>query len=190
LKIKCKGAYEYENLDWHKNHSALIIPKAAVNFLVYGTPIESFIRNHKDHLDFMLRVRVPRSNKLLTVDDFGVETKEQNVCRYYVSTNGSKLMKIMPALDKPGKIATVWQNEQGEETLTYKDSEVKKANKLGFTINKGQREIPLGERPQEIEAGWKVTICNKLKDFSGNINYDYYISETRKLVDCYAGATN
>jgi hypothetical protein len=189
-KVKAKGAYEYKDLDWNKNHSSLVIPMAAEASLVRGEDIESFIRNHKDHLDFMLRVKVPRSNKLLTVDDFGVETKEQNVCRYYVSTNGSKLMKIMPALDKPGKVATVWQNEQGEEMLTYKDSEVKKVNKLGFTINKGQREIPLEERPQEIEAGWKVTICNKLKDFSGNINYDYYISEAKKLVDCYTGATD
>lgn len=184
-KVKAKGAYEYKNLDWNKDHSALVVPMAAEAALVRGEDVGQFIRNHKDHLDFMLRVKVPRSNRLLTIDDFGVENKEQNVCRYYVSNNGHKLVKVMPALDKPGKIATVWGNEAGQEFLSYKPTEDNKANKQGFIYNLGKREIPLEERPQEIEAGWKVSICNKLKDYRGDINYDYYIEEANKLVTCY-----
>lgn len=185
LKIKCKGAYEYTDLGWHKDHSALIIRMAAVSHLIKGTDVESFIRNHDNILDFMLRVKVPRSNKLFTVDEFGVEIKEQNICRYYVSTNGRKLVKVMPALDKPGKVAKVWKNELGEEMLAFKDSEDRKVAKAGFNIYSGEREIPQEERPQEIEAGRLVTICNDVKKFSGNIDFDYYVSEAKKLIDCF-----
>jgi ABC-type microcin C transport system duplicated ATPase subunit YejF len=34
-EVKRKGAYEYEQ-EWHQNHSALIIAKAAEQVLVYG----------------------------------------------------------------------------------------------------------------------------------------------------------
>lgn len=185
MKIKCKGAYEYADLGWYKDHSALIIRMAAVSCLTKGTDVESFIHRHDNILDFMLRVKVPRSNKLFTIDEFGVEVKEQNICRYYVSTNGRKLIKVMPALDKPGKTAKVWCNEMGEEMLSFKDTEERKAVKAGFTTYKGEREIPQEERPQEIEAGRLVTICNDIKKFEGNIDFDYYVSEARKLIDCF-----
>jgi hypothetical protein len=184
-KVKNKGAYEYKDLGWHKNHSALVIAMAVDEHITKGVDVEEFICNHDNILDFMLRVKVPRSNKLFTVDEFGVEIKEQNICRYYVSTNGRKLVKVMPALDKPGKIAKVWKNELGDEMLTFKDSEDRKASKVGFNIYSGEREIPQEERPQEIEAGRLVTICNDVKKFSGNIDFDYYVSEAKKLIDCF-----
>ncbi len=115
-KVKNKGAYEYKDLGWHKNHSSLVVAMAVDEYLTKGTDVESFIHRHDNILDFMLRVKVPRSNKLFTIDEFGVEVKEQNICRYYVSTNGRKLVKVMPALDKPGKMAKVWcKNREGEE---------------------------------------------------------------------------
>lgn len=184
-KVKNKGAYEYKDLGWHKNHSSLVVAMAVDEYLTKGTDVESFIHKHENILDFMLRVKVPRSNKLFTIDEFGVEVKEQNICRYYVSTNGRKLVKVMPALDKPGKMAKVWCNELGEEMLSFKDTEERKAIKAGFTIYKGEREIPQEERPQEIEAGRLVTICNNIKKFEGNIDFDYYVSEARKLIDCF-----
>ena len=128
---------------------------------------------------------MPRSNKLFTVDEFGVEIKEQNICRYYVSTNGRKLVKVMPALDKPGKVAKVWKNELGEEMLAFKDSEDRKVAKAGFNIYSGERGDTSKKNPQEIEAGRLVTICNDVKKFSGNIDFDYYVSEAKKLIDCF-----
>ena len=184
-KVKNKGAYEYKDLGWHKNHSSLVVAMAVDEYLTKGKDVESFIHKYDNILDFMLRVKVPRSNKLFTIDEFGVEVKEQNICRYYVSTNGRKLVKVMPALDKPGKMAKVWCNEMGEEMLSFKDTEERKAAKAGFTVYKGEREIPQEERPQEIEAGKLVTICNDIKKFEGNIDFDYYVSEARKLIDCF-----
>lgn len=112
-KVKTKGAYEipeyktegydsiqYEKLGWHKNHSALIIPFAVAEYFLKGIPIEETIRGHKNAFDFMLRTKVPRSSRLvLVVGDF-IEEEQQNICRYYPSTNGGKLVKIMPPLPK------------------------------------------------------------------------------------------
>lgn len=101
-KVKRKGAYEYSDLDWHKNQSALVVKMAAVHELLGNGTAEDFIRSHKNEYDFMLRTKVPRSSKLVLVDEFGVDQPLQNICRYYPSTiGGGKLVKLMPAL--PGK---------------------------------------------------------------------------------------
>jgi hypothetical protein len=100
-KIKRKGAYQYDGLGWHQNQSSLVIPMAAEHALVKGGDVEQFIRTHKNKYDFLLRTKVPRSSRLVTIDEDGVETPQQNICRYYISKEGSKLVKIMPPL--PGK---------------------------------------------------------------------------------------
>jgi len=93
-KLKRKGAYEYERT-WYQNHSSLVIRKAAEAALVHGQDIEDFIRNHNDIYDFMLRTKVPRSSKLHM--EQMVETFElQNISRYYVTSTGGSLVKIMP----------------------------------------------------------------------------------------------
>lgn len=96
-KLKKKGAYEYK-LQWHQNHSALIVPKAAEAALVRGEDIRTFIENHGDVMDFMLRTKVPRSSRLVWVDYHGVDHPQQNVSRYYVSVLGGSLFKVMPPL--------------------------------------------------------------------------------------------
>lgn len=99
--VKRKGAYEFKDLDWHKNQSALVIKMAAVHELLGEGKAEDFIRNHKEKFDFMLRTKVPRSSKLIMVMGDGEERPLQNICRYYPSVEGGKLIKLMPAL--PGK---------------------------------------------------------------------------------------
>lgn len=91
-KLKRKGTYEY-NLDWHQNHSALVVQKAAEANLVHNIKIDEFIKNHDDVFDFMLRTKVPRSSTLI----WG-EKQVQNTSRYYMSKNGNPLTKIMPPL--------------------------------------------------------------------------------------------
>jgi hypothetical protein len=46
-------------------------------------------------MDFFLRVKVPRTSHLLWGDE-----RVQNTCRYYVSTGGQALTKVMPPLPK------------------------------------------------------------------------------------------
>lgn len=154
-KVKTKGAYEipeykttgydkiaFEKHGFHKNHSAFIIPLAAVEYLVKGVPIEETIMQWKNPYDFLLRTKVPRSSRLVLCYDDGTEELQQNICRYYPSLEGGKLVKIMPPL------------QDGNE-----------------------------ERRLGIDTDWNVKTCNDIKDFTWNLNYDYYISEAKKLVN-------
>ena len=102
-KTKNKGAYEYKDLGWHKNHSSLVIPMAAEAHMLYGADIRDFIMNHKEKYDFMLRTKVPRSSRLVLVQDDGTEVLQQNICRYYPCKSGGKLVKIMPPLEQGGE---------------------------------------------------------------------------------------
>lgn len=104
-KVKLKGAYEFmefDKLGWHKNHSAMVIPKAVHAHLVEGVDFEEFIRLHEDKYDFMLRTKVPRSSKLVMVID-AEDIEQQNICRYYPAKEGGKLIKIMPPLKEGGE---------------------------------------------------------------------------------------
>lgn len=106
-KVKRKGAYEYGGLGWHQNQGGLVIPKAVEAYLVNGTPIEEFISKHEDVYDFMLRTKVPRSSKLVLEFEDGACVELQNICRYYISKSGGKLVKIMPPL--PDKEDAGWR---------------------------------------------------------------------------------
>lgn len=106
-KIKRVGAYQWHTpLDdgspergWHQDLGGLIIPKAAEAVMLRGENLEQFIRSHTDPFDFMLRVKVPRSSRLMHGD-----TQVQNISRYYVAKRGGRLTKVMPPLpNKPGK---------------------------------------------------------------------------------------
>lgn len=102
--VKTKGAYEvvpYEKLGWHKNHSAMVVAKAVLHELVEGGNAKKYILNHNDPYDFMLRTKVPRNSRLV-LEKEGEEVLLQNICRYYPSHKGGKLVKIMPPL-KPGE---------------------------------------------------------------------------------------
>lgn len=95
-KVKLKGAYQYD-MEWHQNHSALVVPKVAEQFLVYGKPIRETIENWPDLYDFMLRTKVPRSS-YLTIEHDGKTTQIQNTCRYYIAKGGGRLFKWLPPL--------------------------------------------------------------------------------------------
>jgi hypothetical protein len=98
-KVKRKGAYQYEDLGWHQNQGGLVIPMAAEANMLHDIDIAEFIRNHKSMYDFMLRTKVPRSSRLIMVMQDGTEIEQQNICRYYPSKSGGKLIKIMPPLE-------------------------------------------------------------------------------------------
>jgi len=121
--VKRKGAYEYAGLDWNKNHSSLVIPMAAEHEILGKGKAEEFIKAHKNKWDFLLRTKVPRNSSLVLVMDDGEELKQQNICRYYPSEEGGKLVKLMPAL--AGKEA------EGDRRLSIDtDWKVKTCNKI------------------------------------------------------------
>ncbi len=101
-KLKRIGAYAYQTYfddphtrerQWHQDHSMLVVRKAAEAQMVHGVPVETFIMHHRDPFDFMLSVKVPRSSRLMHGD-----AQVQNTSRYYISTDGAHLTKIMPGL--------------------------------------------------------------------------------------------
>lgn len=98
-KVKRKGAYQYEDLGWHMNQGALIIPMAAEAHMLTGVDIRDYIKSHKNKFDFMLRTKVPRNSKLILKMQDGTEKVQQNICRYYPCKTGGNLVKIMPPLE-------------------------------------------------------------------------------------------
>lgn len=144
-KVKTKGAYEvlpYDELGWHKNHSSMVIAQAVLHELLGKGDSKEYIMSHKDPYDFMLRAKIPRSSRLVLEMDDVTEIPLQNICRYYPSDKGGKLVKIMPPLVE------------------------------------GCEERRLG-----IDTDWNVVPCNNMVDFKWDINYDYYITEAKKLLD-------
>lgn len=144
-KVKTKGRYEvmpFDKIGWHKNQSAMVIPMAALYHLLGMGDYEDFIRLHKDKYDFLLRTKVPRSSKLLLVTQDGEEIELQNICRYYPSKKGGKLIKVMPPLTEGAD----WR-------------------RLG------------------IDTSWDVQPCNDIKDFSWDLDYQYFIQEAKALID-------
>lgn len=100
-KVKTKGAYEvlpYDELGWHKNHSAMVIAQSVLHELLGKGSAVDYIMSHKDPYDFMLRAKIQRSSRLVLVMDDVTEIPLQNICRYYPSHEGGSLVKIMPPL--------------------------------------------------------------------------------------------
>lgn len=95
--IKRKGAYEYD-LEWHQDASALVVPKVTEKVLLDGVGIRETLETWPDIMDFMIRVKVPRSSHLTTETKDGTITKIQNTTRYYVAKGGVHLYKWMPPL--------------------------------------------------------------------------------------------
>lgn len=193
--LKRKGAYEY-NLEWHQNHSQLIVPMAAEAALVYGKDISEFIRNHDNIFDFMLRTKVGRSDKLIISDNVGNERELQKITRYYISVDGGSLTKISPPVK--GVTVGTWKRA-AKLTDTFYNSVIDELKKCDYshmkpheldinglpwddrinTKNRSKYEV----RKTGLNVGYLVTPCNDISNADRNtIDFNYYISEARKLV--------
>ena len=175
-KIKRKGAYEYDR-GWHQNQSAMVVPRAAEAALVHGTDIREFITGHTDMFDFFLRTKVPRNSSL----NWGGE-QVSNIVRYFISKEGKKLEKVMPAAGPEGefkranKLTDAYFNSIMDEIgLGVWDERVHTKNKSVYE-----------ERTSGIETGWTVGLCNKMPYDDtfiwSDLNYEWYIKEAEKLV--------
>ena len=86
-KVKEKGVF-ITTVKLGKGLSPKIIPKAVINFLKDGVPIEDTIRNCTDIKDFLMS---EKTGKQWTVEY--LNEKQQRVNRFYASTNGGYLWK-------------------------------------------------------------------------------------------------
>lgn len=209
--VKRIGAYAYvrvaeddstRELPWHKNHSAIVVAKAAEAALVYGQDIRTFITNHVtvDPFDFYLRAKVPRSARLIGVTSskkgdgrpyvenlnqmvmYDGDVELANITRYYVANSGLHLVKIM----KPTALQVEnwntqphWQHVDSGKTKCAKKAPSGKWQQ----IPKPSEMPPL--REIGIDSGWLVRECNKLDEDSlslFDVNIDYYVKQAEKLV--------
>lgn len=94
---------------WHKDHSMLVVPKAAEAAMVDGIPPATFIDNHSDPFDFMCMVKANRDCRL----DLGGQPI-QRTTRYYVSTQGEHMYRTYPPLkgtteERPKAVQKGWR---------------------------------------------------------------------------------
>lgn len=200
MKIKRKGCYEYE-YQFHQDPSAMIVARAAQAALVHGEDIRTFITQHRDPFDFMLRAKVPRSARLvMRWPEWGAEQEMQNTTRVFISRNGGSLVKLLPPTGVPG----TWKRKNGIKDDAYnavmREISPQSYEEMDFgKIDTGEYDsigTPWDERIHTksrskhdavretgMYVGWKVTECADAKDFDwGSLDYEYYVKEAEKLV--------
>ena len=199
--IKFKGVFEIDR-DYHKNHSKRVVSLATANYFINNTKPEEFIYDyiknkktnivkekdydtdtikyyeHHDIFDFCLGAKMKGINKLYSrsIDKLAVvDTRLNKMNRYYISNEGSELIKKLPPLEK--------------NKLTQTDQHKIKVNPNQFNIFELIEDVKVDAKDREtnIESGWKCTLFNIHKDVEDekeyDINYDYYINECYKLIN-------
>lgn len=157
--VKRKGAYAYfleDELDWHQNHSSLVIPKAAEAFLVHGEKIEDYIEWHDDPFDFYLRAKVNKNCKLLARTEGYDDIELQKISRYYISNKGPSLVKLMPPMET-GVILKDKENSKNILKLnTLKDKSAQLKKKLKLT--KKELKLSLDDPEKLLSTSLNETI--------------------------------
>jgi hypothetical protein len=101
-KVKCKGRFEWEDLEkkkvsmFHKNKSFLIIPKALYAYFVNGVLPEDFLAQNQNIYDYCGAVKAKSGwhfEERKIQNGVPVSKKLQKIIRYYISNDGSKLVK-------------------------------------------------------------------------------------------------
>lgn len=178
-KIKSKGAYWYpekiEDYDgnWHKDMSAMIIPKAIRYVLIDGYSAEYVVKTMSDPFDFCLRYKTPSGSNVFVGDKLCSKT-----VRYYVSTDGARMYKR----SKPKGELGGYKRKNGLTDSYYKEilSQIQPGTWDERIHTKAKTTYEIVET--DIESKRLVTVCNDIKHFNfKNVDFDYYIKEVEKL---------
>ena len=95
-KSKCKGRFEYKDLALHKNKSFLIIPKAIHAYFVDGIKPEDYLAENQNIFDYCGGVKIKGDwtfHQHAVVDGEYSNIPLQHTIRYFISNNGSKIIK-------------------------------------------------------------------------------------------------
>lgn len=171
-------------LTWNKNHSAVVVNKAAAAAILDNVNIREFITEHLtvDPMDFMLRTKVPRSSRLVArIGDN--EHSLQNITRYYASNNGLSLVKIMPYTEKQ---LVKWQTEIHWKHETTGKVKVGGKRPSGKYHPSEPESLYPPDREIGISKDTTVTVCNRITDVSTilqDVNVDWYVKEAEKIAN-------
>lgn len=190
-KVKYKGAYAYPKTWaeysgwWHRDYSALCVQKAVEACLVRGVPVEVAIRDNRDPFDFMCRFKTPRGSKLL----LGA-VEQQRVTRYYVSrpdAGGLPLVKESPPPDHAYASPGSFKRKNGiEDAEFYSVLRSIPADTWDARIHTANRSTYADRR---ISVAGCALVCNRSADFDWSaVDYEWYIAEATKLVECFSPA--
>ena len=187
--IKRIGAYAFETqrenpatreVKWCKDHSALVVQKAASAEMIDGIPVRDFIYGHTDAFDFMLRSKATGKTRQRLLMDGEQDTPPALEFLEYGAPVGHD--------DKDGKFIqhTVFEPDAGK--WLQKMTRYYIAREGGGNLQMVHQPAPASKekRKQRVigkHVGWQVCTCDDIKDFDGaNINYEWYIQEAEKLV--------
>lgn len=141
--VKRKGLFGYsmkpedKEMDYHKNPSAVIIPKALEAYFVYGVPIRDYILSSKDVYDFCIGVKLKDTFDfiLYSLDKEKAQLVKTNVSqkvvRYYVSTHNTRIKKVYNR-NHETKNGDVTELESGWATTPFNVYEEKPMNEYGL----------------------------------------------------------
>ena len=153
-EVKCKGDYMID-FEMHKNKSNRIVPLALKEYYVNGTDPETFIKdyikqNPKHIFDFCSCVRA-KSDSYFEEREVGLMSgslfedvppismnvsvkgkKLQKTVRYYISTDGVKLMKCYKKLSKAGKVREAQVNAGALKATIFNQYVEKEDYKIDF----------------------------------------------------------
>lgn len=87
-KLKKKGKIFLTHPKLGDSVDQLVVPKALEAYYVYGTPIDEFLKNHKNIFDFCCSKKAAKKYNI-----YHNGKKQQRMNRYYMSKNGAYLYK-------------------------------------------------------------------------------------------------
>ena len=190
----CKriGAYIFETqrenpgtreVNWGKDHSALIVPKAACAEMIDGIPVRDFIMNHTDAFDFMLRSKCTGKTRQRLLPS-GSEDSPPSP-EMMIDADGHPYQKTHT--DAKGKIHkhVIFEPDAGQWLQKLTRYHIAKRGAPLQMIYQPAPSAPMRRKQRIVgqNVGWEVAVCDDIDDFDPtNINYQWYIEEAEKLV--------
>ena len=171
-KVKRKGAYEYKKQFW-QNHSGLVIPRAVEAYLLEDIDYEDFLHAHDDPFDFLMLAKAPRGSRL----ELGNGQPLQKHTRYYISTDGERLVKVMPPLAGKTGERRIGIHTEGQGTILGE----RKNYQCSVCGERFTKKSDAEAHNAELHS-WKITPCNVFDGDLTGIDYRYYIKEVEKLL--------
>tara|TARA_R110002074_G_scaffold305818_4_gene476922 strand:- start:1983 stop:3971 length:1989 start_codon:yes stop_codon:yes gene_type:complete len=95
--VKCKGRFVFNDLPLHKNKSNLISIKALFHYFIHNISPEKYISENKNIFDYCLGVKIKGNwsfkSRSVVKGNYEEESLQKTI-RYFISNQGSKLVKV------------------------------------------------------------------------------------------------